>query len=198
VGAQAFGDVEFRVEIATFVDLARGDLYQERQITPVRLAGAPRLRQRCRLLVDEARLYPGRPPRRIRLGRVRRAPLILNDVERIVALAPDEVPALHRRLVEHLEDPFAGPTVPVLFRPAVLVGSADRFGALDRAGRFVALEWPKSRADDLPKVLPSPGAVALLGDLGLAETGSSLRCRSLIGALAWDRGPIYPEEEKRR
>lgn len=198
LAAETASEGEFRIQTGYFVELASGELFLERQITPVRLSGAPRPRQRCRLIVAEARLYPGRSPRRIRLGRFQRAPLTLDDVARIVVAAPDDFSTLRGWLIERLEHPFASPSVPVLFRPAAVVASAGRLGALDRQGRFLGLEWPHGGVDDLAKLLPSASPVALLGDLGLAEDGLCLYCRALVGTHYWERGPIYPDGASKR
>ncbi len=65
-------DGEFVVDTSYLVDLGSHETYAERQITPTRLRSVPKAHYRMRLLVDEAGLYPGLTPRRIRLGRVRR------------------------------------------------------------------------------------------------------------------------------
>ena len=71
-------DGEFVVETSYLVDLGSLEIYVERQITPARLrSAAPKVQHRVRLVVEEAGLYPGLPPRRIRLGRFQRAPLEL-------------------------------------------------------------------------------------------------------------------------
>jgi hypothetical protein len=191
-------DGEFRVETGYLVDLPTGTIYVERQISPTRFHGEPRSHQRCRLIVDEAGLYPGDPPRRIRLGRSRRVPLTAGDARRLVDTAVDEVAELRQRLVHHLDLPFSNGALPVLFRPAALVAQADLLGALDRAGHYVAVDWPAAWTAELPSLLPDNGQCALFGLLDLADRGLHLQCLAAVGALRWGRGPFYPDIAERR
>jgi hypothetical protein len=192
-------DGEFRLETGYFADLPTGAIYVEKLITPIKLATtAPRPRQRCRLLVDDGRLYPGDAPRRIRLGRSRRAPLSLDDVRRLLRRATSSVDDLRQRLVDYLDNPFGPVDLPVLFRPAALITHVGQSAALDQQGRFVALAWPAAGATELPPLLPPGEPYALFGLLDLSGDGLLLRCLSAIGPLAWDRGPFYPDGEVRR
>ena len=68
-------DGEFRIETSYLADLPTARLFQETQITPSRLAGALKPRHRLRLQVEDAALYPGPAPRRLKLRRLQRAPL---------------------------------------------------------------------------------------------------------------------------
>src|SRR5439155_22344490 len=107
VASTRHDDGEFRVETGYLANLADGTLYREVQITPLQLRSArPRPLQRVRLLVDEARLYPGLAPRRIKLVRTRRAPLNRGHVERLLGHAETRLVELRRRLIERLGEPL--------------------------------------------------------------------------------------------
>lgn len=200
VAFQRVDDGEFVVESSFLADLAGGGLYTEKQITPRRLAAAGgKVRHRQKLLADEAGLYPGAAPRRIKLFRSRRAPLTAADAERLVTLATGDVADLRRQLVERLSSPFGPPDLPLLFRPAGLVVQGELAGAVDGAGRFVALDLPAGWRKELPDLLPSDGAYALFGLLALDASGLRLTCLSVIsGGLRWGDGPVYPDKEVRR
>jgi hypothetical protein len=195
-------DGEFRIQTSYLADLPTGAIYAERQISPGGRSSPPKPSHRHRLLVDEAGLYPGVPPRRIRLRRVQRLPLTAADVDRLVARAADAVPELQRQLAERLETPFGAPTsltgpvaVPVLFRPAALVAHGSLIGALDGSGRFLALEWPLRWTHALPQILPESAPYVLFGLLALGPTGLRLRCLSAVSsALRWGHGPIFADE----
>jgi hypothetical protein len=194
VAATREDDGEFRIETGYFVDLPTGALYAEKQITPRRFA-SQRERQRCRLIVAEARLYPGPPPRQIRFSRATRAPLELSHVHRIVDYAETRVAVLRQRLIAQLDRPLAEPTIPVLFQPAGLVAQGDRRGALDRDGHFVAL---LSAGADWPALAPEDGTYALFGHLELTPDSLALRCLSIVGALRGGLSPIQLEVDAAR
>jgi hypothetical protein len=191
-------DGEFRVETSYLggVD-GRGGLYLETQISPSRLSSAqPKPRHRFRLLVEDGALYPGQAPRRLKLRRVRRAPLRAEDVSRLVAGAPDTVGELRRRLMARLATPFGDPAVPVLFRPAALLtsGPHSSLAAADGAGELLPLSWPEDWTGALPELLPTGGEYALFGRLRLEPQGPRLACLALVGpALRWLSGPVFPE-----
>jgi hypothetical protein len=193
VAATRGDDGEFRIETSYLVDLLTGEVYAERLIAPLRLSGPPKPRHRLRLLVDEAGLYPGVAPRRIKLRRARRAPLAAEQVRRLLEVVPSDAAELRRRLLERLEVPFGPHEVAVLFRPAALLQCDERVGAVDQAGRFLALAWPERWAEQLLPLLPPPGSYALFGLLRQAERGLELQCLSAIGELGWRQGPIYPD-----
>jgi hypothetical protein len=192
VGYTREDDGEFHIETSYLADLPTGAIYAERQITPLGRRGACKPRHRLRLLVDEAGLYPGEPPRRIRLQRVRRAPLTAADVDRLLAHAATTVAALQERLVERLAAPFGPAEAAVLFRPAALVQHGQQVGALDPDERFLALNWPARFATELPPLLPAAGRYTLFGLLALDADGPRLRClAALSGALRWGNGPLH-------
>ena len=195
IAEERFDDGEFRVETSYLLDLRDGAIYAEKQISPLRRGGAPKTAHRHRLLVDEAGLYPGEPPRRVKLLRVRREPLDIEHVDALLRRADATVPALRARLGGRLRSPFAAPEAAVLFRPSALVQAAadgTRLGALDKEGRFLAIAWPERWGQDLPALLPAPGRFALFGLLRLGNGGPTLRCLSVAGELAWGEGPVYP------
>jgi SWIM zinc finger len=194
VAEHAADDGDFRVESTYLSDLATGELYVERRITPRGLRGQARPARRLRLLVDEAGFYPGESPRRIKLMRVRRAPLTLGDVDRVLARAVDDVAEVRRRLVACLDRPFADSEVAVVFRPAFLVVRGDRVGTTDAHGGLLSLGWPAGWTRQALGLLPGqPGRFALVGLASLGEDGLNLRCLGIVGALRWANGPTFPE-----
>ena len=194
LAATRVDDGEFRVETSYLADLPTGAIFAEKQITPSRLASAPKPNHRLRLIVDEAGLYPGVAPRRIRLSRTRRAPLSVEDVQRLVSRAPSTLPELRRILVDRLDVPFGPDEIVATFRPASLVTQGNLVGAVDASGRFLALDWLAGRAYDLAGILSASGRYALFGQLCLDDRGPRLRCLSIVsGELAGGRGPIYPD-----
>jgi hypothetical protein len=187
-------DGEFRVETSYLADVATGELYLETQISPSRLAREPKPGHRFRLLVEDGALYPGPPPRRLKLRRLRRVPLRQEDVERLLARAPASVGELRRRLVERLASPFGEAAVPVLFRPAALVASGERLGATDAAGELIPLVWPGGWRETLPPLLPPSGDFVLFGLLRLDAQGPVLECLAVTApGLRWLEGPVFPE-----
>jgi hypothetical protein len=184
-------DGEFVVQTSYLAELNIGALYVERQITPVRLRTPPKPSHRLRLCVDDAGLYPGAPPRRLKLRRARREPLTRDDVERLLAHAPREMPELRQNLVDQLANPFGLAESAVLFRPADIVAQAEQVRALDSTGRSIQLEWLATSAQTLASLLPAPGSCALFGHLSLDGCDLRLRVLAAIGALEWDDGPLY-------
>lgn len=186
-------DGEFRVEVSHFVDLRDGTMVCERVIQPIGLRGSRKPPRRHRLRVEDAGLYPGVSPRRIKLTRVLAVPTRADDISRVLDLADDEVPALYARLVARLGEPFAPPEVAVLFRPAALLVRSGGAGAVDGGHRFVAIRFPDGWRRDLPEVLPPAGDYAIFGMLSLCPDGPLLEAQGLVGRLAWDRGPVFPD-----
>ena len=188
VASTTENDGEFVVESSYLVDLGSREIYAERQITPARLrSAAPKVQHRVRLLVEEAGLYPGLAPRRIRFGRVQRVPYRAEDLARLLAGATDDLSEVQSRLVERASVPFGPPEVPVLFRPEMLLappdgagGSGARFGAVDRAGRFVRLRWDSCTVEDIAASLGERPPV-IFGLAELDRDGLSVRGLALVG-----------------
>jgi hypothetical protein len=193
VAAESTADGEFRIETSHLADIHTGQLYGEKQITPLRLRTSPKPRHRHRLAVEDAGLYPGAPPRRIKLRRTQQHPLSAEDAERLVGCVPDSVPGLQQMLVERLDTPFQPADLPVLFRPAALVRQGETPAALDQDRHLLRLDWPASWFNELPAILPPTGRFALCGLLTLDREGVRLRCLSVLGPLRWGRGPVYPD-----
>ncbi len=193
LGDSRSDDGEFRIEATHFVNLHDGAIVCERVITPTALRGKGKPPRRHRLHVEDAGLYPGVSPRRIKLVQVHSAPTRDDDIIRVLGLADADVPRLQARLVDRLGEPFAPPEVAVLFKPASLLTRGRDGGAVDRQRRFLSLEVPETWRRELPGILPPGGDYALFGLLGLRDDGPILRVESVVGALAWDRGPVYPD-----
>jgi hypothetical protein len=217
VAATFENDGEFSIESSYLVDLGSMAVYVERQITPVKLRSAPKPQHRLRLVVDEAGLYPGLAPRRVRLGRYRRAPLRAEDADRLVQGAADDLGDLQRRLVERAAVPFGQAEIVTLFRPAMLLtppneGSPDkpskrssdrsvapwRVGAIDGGGRFVQVTMPNGMKAGVTTIAQGPGSFALFGVAALGETGLSFQCHAVVVSPTselWTglRGPFVSE-----
>lgn len=188
-------DGEFQIETAYLADAATGDVYAERLITPMKMGTSTKGRFRHLMLLDEGGLYPGAAPRRIKVRRMRRAPLTGGHVAQFLEHTPTTVAELRRLLVERLSEPFGPPELPVLFRPAALVAQGDLVGALDGASQFAELVMPEKWRSELPGLLPEAGRYALFGLLEQAGRGLRLRCLSVISdQLQWGRGPVYPDQ----
>jgi hypothetical protein len=196
LGEERLDDGEFKVETSYLLDPRDGAVYAEKQISPLALRSSPKPTPRQRLLVDEAGLYPGDSPRRIKLLRTRRLPLTTLDVERVLDKAATDVATLRARLVDRLRSPFGPAEAAVLFRPAELLRDGAHFGALDATGRFLSLTIPSRLAKDLPSLLPESGRYLLFGSLRPAETpaGMALACISAVGDLLWGNGPVCPDD----
>jgi len=191
----AASDGEFQIETSYLAEPATGTVYAEKQITPAKLNTWTKGRCRQLILLDEGGLYPGAAPRRIKLRRMRRAPLAAEHVARFLDHVPVAVADLRRRLVEQLSDPFGAPELPVLFRPTELIAQGDLVGALDQASRYIELAVPDKWRSELPGLLPEAGRYVLFGLLEQAERGLRLQCLSVISEqLQWGRGPVYPDQ----
>jgi hypothetical protein len=187
-------DGEFRVDSTYLIELTTGDLYVERQIIPRGLRGERKPSRRLRLLVDEAGLYPGEAPRRVKLIRVRRASLTYGDVRRVLDRAVTDVAEVRRRLIDHLAIPVGTRELAMTFRPAALMARYDRVAAVDAAGRVLPLDWPPAWSKQVLPILPDQaGGFALVGLAGLGEDGPYLRCVAIVGELRWANGPTFPD-----
>jgi hypothetical protein len=196
VAATHENDGEFAISTSYLIDLGSIEVYAERQITPARLRGATSLTpHRVRLLVEDAGLYPGLSPRRIRLGQYQRAALRDCDIDRVVGGAIDTVAELQRRLVERMAVPFGQSEVAVLFRPTQLLRapagtpgqvleSGAPAGAVDVPGRFIALDWRPLWQAGQETTLPSDQEYAIFGLATQDAAGIMLRCLSIVGARA--------------
>jgi hypothetical protein len=194
VAEDVVDDGEFRIESTYLADLPTGEVYVERQITPRGLRGERRPTRRLRLFVDEAGIYPGVAPRRLKLLRARRASVSVDDIRRLLDRAIDDLGEVRRRLVERLAMPVGAPDLAVMFRPESLVARGDRIAALDGYGRTLPLDWPASWSKHALAILPEEaGRYALVGLAGLGENGPELRCLAIVGELRWANGPTYPD-----
>lgn len=192
----AISDGEFQIETSYLAEPATGAVYAEKLITPMKMNTWTKGRCRQLILLDEGGLYPGAAPRRIKLRRMRRAPLMASHVAQFLESAPATVAELRRLLVERLSEPFGPPELAVLFRPAALVAQGDLIGALDAASQYVELAIPEKWRKELPAILPDAGAgrYAFFGLLEQAGRGLRLRCLSVISdQMQWGRGPVYPD-----
>jgi hypothetical protein len=149
--------------------------------------------QRLRLLVDEAGIYPGGEPRRIKPIAVRRAPLTAEHIERLLQHAPTSLDALRERLVTTLGRPFGPRELVSLVRPAGLVAKAGRVAMADSCGAVMPLDWPEPWTKLVTSILPEPGQFALAGMVRLDGDTLAFRCLSVVGHLNRPQGPVYPD-----
>ncbi len=188
-------DGDFRIDASHFIDLCSGEMVCERVISPLAIRASRKAPRRHLLQVADAGLYPGIAPRRIKFFDARSVPTREDDISRVLSLADDEIPQLHQRLIDRVAEPFAEPEISVLFKPAALLIRGREAGAVDSQRRFVSIALPESWRRDLPDVLPPSGRYALFGTLSLRDSGPRLRVQSVVGTLAWDRGPLFPDRQ---
>lgn len=194
IGREANEDGDFRVESTYLVETQQHELYVERQITPRGLRGEKPPSRRLRLLVDEARRYPGAAPRRIKLTSTRDAPLNSVDIGGVVAGAEGDVTALRQRLIERLSAPVIREEITVLFRPNGIVAKGDLIAALDERGQVLPILFPDAWSKPTVRTLTtSTGEFAFLGVIEPTKRGMQLRCLSIVGDLGWAVGPVYPD-----
>lgn len=186
-------DGEFLIATSYLVDLPTMTVYVDRQITPIRMHNSSQPPQhRLRLLVESAGLYPGLPPRRIRLAKAQRAALSTGHIDQLVSGATDDLTELQRRLIEQAAIPFGQPEIAALFRPTTIltapegasglpVQASAPAGALDAAGRFLALDWRALWSLGLETAPPTDEPYALFGLVTLTEHGLRLRPLSVVG-----------------
>jgi hypothetical protein len=194
IAREVHDDGDFRVESMYLVDLVSNDIFVERQITPRGLRGERLTPRRTRTIVDEAAVYPGLAPRRIKLASTQRGALTMVQIDRVVNAAVGEVAELRRRLIERLSVPVGAAEVAVLFRPEGIVAAGDRLAAIDARGEMVPLVWPDAWSHATVRVMTQEsGRYAFVGLVELSSDGPQLRCLSIFGDLGWVNGPHYPE-----
>jgi hypothetical protein len=187
-------DGEFRIESSFLVDIATATPFAEKQITPLRLHARPTSRHRLLLDVDEARLYPGPMPRRIRLVHAQRVPLTATKIDQLVSVATGDIAEVRRRLAEQLTNPFGSAEVAVVFRPTSIVVQGKQIGALDQRERFMTVDWPSDWTARAIPSLATPTRCALFGFASLGENGLDFRCLAILSArFDWGRGPVFPD-----
>jgi hypothetical protein len=187
-------DGEFRIETSYLAELGTATIYADRQITPQRLRSAPKPRYRARVILEEARLYPGAPPRRVRVGRARQVDLQAEHVDGLVARAETTVEGLRRRVAERESIPFGAPPVVALFSPAALLVRDGTLAASGDGTELLVLDWPAHSRGEMMALLPSDGRFALFGQVRLGRSGLEMACRSAVSSgLLWGRGPVFPE-----
>jgi len=145
-------------------------------------------------LVDEAGIYPGLPPRRIKLVTVRQTALQMSDIDRVVAGAVIKLSELRQRLLERLAVPVGAANVVVIVQPERIVAIGDQVAVNDGSGDNLLVTWPDAWSNPTVRaMMHEPGGWAIVGMMELAVIGPRLRCLALIGDLGWVNGPTYPE-----
>lgn len=187
---------EFRIETSYCMDLRDGALYLERQITPAGLRGpGPKPSYALRMLVSEGALYPGGPPRRLKIVASSTQPLTEQDIARVLEHSDTEVRRVRDRLLEHYALPFDLGEMPVVLRPASLATKGQEAGVVDIRGDCLRVAWPQGCTTSRALELLAPGeAFAVCGAAELTRDGLLLRIHTLISpSLRWSEGPFYGE-----
>jgi hypothetical protein len=178
-------DGEFRIETSYLAELGTGTVYER---------SAPKPRYRSRTILEETRLYPGAPPRRVRVGRARQVDLQAKHVDGLVARAETTVEELRRRVAEREAIPFGAPPVVALFSPAALLVRDGTLAASGDGTELLVLDWPAHSRGEMMGLLPSDGRFALFGHVRLGRSGLEMACLSAVSSgLQWGRGPVFPE-----
>lgn len=193
VGREHEIEGEFKIDSSYLLDLEGGTIYVERQITPMGIRGGQPSDRTFRYRVDEAGLYPGQGPRRIKLMAARVEPLTGADVQRALNAATTQIILLRQRLLERARLPLTDRQEFVLFRPEQLVRGHGGFAALDRSGTSLPITLPDNAERSVHSVMPEPGSFALGGILHQTERGMALRSLAVFGHLRGTSGPRYPD-----
>jgi hypothetical protein len=194
VAYTAYDDGEFLIQSSYLADLGTAAIYVDRQIAPMQRSST-KARWRHRLQIAEGGLYPGLPPRRIRLVTVEQLPLTADDVDRLLSRAATSVAELRRRVAERGQVPFGAPPLTELFRPSAVLAKDGQMAAMDSDGQLLVVEWPAvtdASKDELLDLLPEAG-FGLFGRVRATQEGLVMRCLSIVsGHLRWPWGPVYP------
>ena len=132
----------FVLEESLLVDVATGDLVVDRLIRPPIIAKRQPPKENFDhvvLAVSDAGVYPGYPPRRIKLRAFDRRPPTPEDVSRLLSSVPDSADSLLSRLKEYVADIFAPRPMMCVYRPASVFVEGHRIYGVDRSGNGVEI-----------------------------------------------------------
>lgn len=154
-----------------FVEVQSGAHYSERQIVPLADQGrhvAKRSYATSALEGASGGVYPGFPPHRISLDRVRDEKTAGPDViaALLEAALPDVGSAL-AALQEHRRDVFAPDLLPISVRVDTLFARGSRIEAVDAKGHALHLPDDPALEERLGAALRDGRLIALLGDVGI-------------------------------
>lgn len=164
----------FLVEESLLADVDSGDLYTDRLIRPPIIAKRQAPKEdfgRNLLHVAEAGIYPGYPPRRIRLKVYDRLAPNVPDLDPLLTKVPSRVEILCQRYREYAADVFAPRPAHVLFCPRAIAIHGDGLLAVDDARKVLALALDPSRFDRLEGALRHGKPRLLMGTLDATRDG---------------------------
>ncbi len=133
----------FRLDISHLIDLDDGTLYREMKIVPLHIRSAvseykpPRPRP---FLAHRVGIYPGYPPRRIKIFSEEVLPGPLDWRQALQPYAMRSVLAMRRAFCAHVADPFAPPVLTAIVAPARPVWWDSRAWLADETGELLPLQ----------------------------------------------------------
>lgn len=133
----------FRLDISHLIDFDDGTLYREMKIVPLHIRSAaseykpPRPRP---FLAHRVGIYPGYPPRRIKIFSEETLPGPPDRRQVLQPYAMRSVLAMRMAFCAHAADPFAPPVLTALVAPARLVWWQGRAWLADEAGELFPLQ----------------------------------------------------------
>lgn len=159
------------VRESRFVDVTTGDHYSERQeveLTSQRRHEAKKSYAMSVLEGASGGVYPGFPPKRIALDRIRdEKPAGPEVIAALLEIALPDVGSALAALQEHRRDVFAPDLLPISVRVDTLFARGSRIEAVDAKGHALHLPDDPSLEERLGNALRDARLVALLGDVGI-------------------------------
>lgn len=159
------------VRESRFVDVTTGNHYSERQeidLSTQRSHVAKKSYAMSVLSGVSGGLYPGFPPLRIALHRIRdEKPTAPEAIAALLEVALPDVGSALAALREHRKDFFAPSLLPVSVRVDTLFARGSRIEAVDAKGHALHLPDDPSLEERLGNALRDARLVALLGDVGI-------------------------------
>ncbi|SFI90161.1 SWIM zinc finger family protein [Thermoflavimicrobium dichotomicum] len=130
----------FKVETSIFIDLEQGSLFTEKQITPLKVKSvSPKTSYHQMIEVNEAYLYPGREPRRIKLESFTVRGLTDQDVESLSRFALTSLDQIVRQVQANDAYLFPHPDHYVLFQPKRVIEKDHQIYLVDENGQIYPL-----------------------------------------------------------
>lgn len=173
----------FMLEESYLTDVGSGDLVTDTLIRPIKvtLHQPPKEDFSHALLeVSDAGLYPGFPPRRIRLRTFARKAVTPEDIQNLLGRVPDSVDVLLKRLQENVSDLFAPRPLLALFRPSHFFARGSALYAVDGAGKGATMLLDDIGLDVLERALGSGPIRLLFGAVGFRSDGVTIRPMTVL------------------
>ena|GEM_PF-1388433 len=159
------------VRESRFVEVTTGDHYSERQEVELTNQRRHEPKKSYAMSVLEGAsggVYPGFPPRRLALERIRdEKPTGPDVIAALLEVALPDVGSALAALQEHRRDVFAPDLLPVSVRVDTLFARGTRIEAVDAKGHALHLPDDPSLEERLGNALRDARLVALLGDVGI-------------------------------